>query len=65
MIGLTDYEMLQKLHSGIDKLVAAGVTASAPEFKAWKNQVERLIVKHCGAESIEYAQFQKIRFSRH
>ena len=63
MIGLTDYEMLQKLHSGIDKLVAARVTASAPKFKAWKNQVERLIVKHCGAESIEYEQFQRIRFS--
>ncbi len=60
---MTDYEMLQKLHSRIDNLIAAGVTASAPEFKVWKNQTERLIVKHCGAESIEHTQFKKIRFA--
>lgn len=60
---LTDYEMLRNLHSKIEKLVADEVTASSPEFKVWKNQVERLIVKHCGAESIEYTQFHKIRFS--
>lgn len=60
---LTDYEMLRNLHSKIDKLVAAGVTASSPEFKTWKNQVERLISKHCGAESLELIQFKKIRFA--
>ena len=53
---LTDYEMLRNLHSKIDKLVAAEVTASSPEFKTWKNQVERLISKHCGAESLELIQ---------
>ena len=60
---MTDYEILRHLHDKVEKLMETRATAESPEFKVWKNQTERLIVKHCGAESIEHTQFKKIRFA--
>jgi predicted nucleotide-binding protein len=54
--------MLRNLHDRIELLIAANVTASEPEFTIWKNQVERLIIRHYGEDSIECKQFQAIDF---
>ena len=60
---MTDYEMLRHLHDNVEKLMETGATAGSPEFKVWRSRVERLIYKHCGEESIELIQFEKIRFT--
>ena len=62
-MGVNDFDMLRQLHGKIDQLFNTRATVSAPEFKVWKSQVERLIAKHCGESSIEYSQFKKIRFA--
>ena len=60
---MTDYEILRHLHDKVEKLMETRATAESPEFKVWRSRVERLISKHCGAESLELIQFKKIRFA--
>ena len=59
---MTEYEMLRDLHDRIELLIASSVTVSDPIFTIWKNQVERLIIRHYGDASIECKQFQAIDF---
>ncbi|WP_167958827.1 toll/interleukin-1 receptor domain-containing protein [Anaerosporobacter faecicola] len=37
-------------------------SSSDPEFKTWKNSVERTLVQIFGRESMEYEQFSKLKF---
>ena len=60
---MTEYEKLKQLYEQIDSLLAAQTDCPHDSFKVWRNSVERLIVKHYGADSFDHAQFRKIRFA--
>lgn len=60
---MNEYEKLRDLHSRLDSLIAAKVTADDPRFKAWKSSAERLIERHYGADSTAQKQFRHISFT--
>lgn len=60
---MTDYNRMKEIYDEIDILIAGNVTASAPEFEAWKTKTERALIKLFGKDSYEYENFRKTSFS--
>lgn len=60
---MTDYVRMKEIYDEIDVLIAGNVSASAPEFRAWKTKTERVLIKLFGKDSYEYENFRKTSFS--
>lgn len=54
---------LQEVIDEIDILIEKRVTASDPEFKAWKNKAERVLIKIYGEDSYELKELKKTQYS--
>lgn len=62
---MKDYDKLKKIVDEISELIAANVTSSDPEFRAWKTKTERFLNQKFGEQSIEYRNYMKTPFNFH
>lgn len=60
---MSDKQKLQNLIQKIDELVKRYVSASDPDFCAWRTSVNRLLLKRFGEKSFEYKTFKDMHFS--
>ena len=60
---MTNIELLQEVVNEIDELKNLGVTTQDPEFKAWKNKADRVLIKLYGEDSYEFKEFRKTEYS--
>lgn len=61
----SDGKRLISLINQIDELVQSSVTASTPEFTAWKMSVRRFLSRVFGEASLELKEFDKESFTLH
>lgn len=62
---MTDYQKLKNIIDEIDTLISKRVTASNPDFEAWRMKTERFLIKKYGANSLEREKFSNTSFSLH
>lgn len=62
---MKDYDKLKKIVDEISELIAANVTSSDPEFRAWKTKTERFLNQKFGEQSIEYRNYMETPFNFH
>lgn len=60
---MTNYERLIEVMVEIDELIAKRVKSSEPEFQAWHNKAERILIKIYGEKSFEVKDFKNRPFS--
>ena len=60
---MTDSEKLQEIIDEIDVLIEHQVRRSDSEFQQWHNKAKRFLFNKYGADSIEYKEFEKIKFT--
>jgi len=60
---MNNYEKLKEVSDEINKLIELKVSSGKPEFIAWKNKTERLLIKIFGKDSYEHKEFQNTSFS--
>ncbi|MDF2986857.1 MAG: hypothetical protein K0R50_2367 [Eubacterium sp.] len=60
---MNNYEKLKEVSDEINKLIELKVSSGKPEFIAWKNKAERLLIKIFGKDSYEHKEFQNTSFS--
>lgn len=59
---MSDYRKLNSIIDAIDALIEKKVTEDSPEFKAWKSNAERFIIKKFGKDSYEHETFKGYSF---
>lgn len=60
---MNNYEKLKEVSDEINKLIELKVSSEKPEFIAWKNKTERLLIKIFGKDSYEHMEFKNTSFS--
>ena len=60
---MSDIEKLQEIIDEIDVLIEHQVRRSDSEFQQWHNKAKRFLFNKYGADSIEYTEFEKIKFT--
>lgn len=60
---MSTYERFKTIVDEIDTLISKGVSASSPDFQAWKAKAERFLIKQYGQDSYEIQEFKKHHFT--
>lgn len=60
---MSDYEKLKSIIDEVDVLISHRVSRDDSEFQQWHKKTKRFLFNHYGSDSIEYSEFDKIRFT--